>query len=295
MLENYPDNMPTIDKIREILQQAALLGLSRHQFFEHAVFYGGTALRILYGLDRYSEDLDFSLIRPNPEFDFTPFIEGMNQELKALGFELDVQIRKKNTDTGIWSAFLKANTLTLFLSIHESRKMPKGIHSDQKVQIKLEIDTDPPPGHISFESKLILNPIPFYIGTYAIIDLFAGKMHAVLCRNWQNRVKGRDWYDLIWYVQSGIPVNLAHLRQRMCQTGHLKVGEKFGERELLERLHKRIDEINWESAKSDIALFIADKQKIALWSSKFFHDAIADLRWVDDPKKVMEYRRKQAK
>ncbi|MGC2595518.1 MAG: nucleotidyl transferase AbiEii/AbiGii toxin family protein [Rhabdochlamydiaceae bacterium] len=285
MLENYTDNVPLVDKIREILQQTALLGLARHQFFEHAVFYGGTALRILYGLDRYSEDLDFSLIKANSDFDFTPFIEGMHKELKAMGFELDVTVRKKNADTGIWSAFLKANTLSLLLSIHEIKTTIKGINPEQKIQIKLEIDTDPPLSHLPFESKLVMNPLPFYVVTYAIVDLFAGKMHAVLCRNWQKRIKGRDWYDLIWYIQSGIPVNLSHLRERMRQTKHLSFEEKFGEQELLGRLHKKIDEIDWELAKSDVSVFIPDKSKLALWSSQFFHDIIAHLRWVDDPKK----------
>lgn len=277
MLDSYTDKTPQIDKIREILQQTALLGLSRHQFFEHAVFYGGTALRILYGLDRYSEDLDFSLIKPNPDFNFTPFLEGMHRELGAMGFELDVAVHKKNPDTGIWSAFLKANTFSLLLSIHEKTKL-KGIHPEQKIQIKLEIDTDPPLAHLPLESKLVKNPVPFYVATYAISDLFAGKMHAVLCRNWQKRIKGRDWYDLIWYIQSEIPVNLTHLQERMRQTNHLQAGEKFGKRELLERLHKRIDEINWESAKSDVGFFIADKRRLDIWSSQFFHDIIAHLR-----------------
>jgi predicted nucleotidyltransferase component of viral defense system len=282
MLESYNDQMPQIDKLREILQQTALLGLARHQFFEHAVFYGGTALRILYGLNRYSEDLDFSLIKPNKNFDFNPFLEGMHRELMGMGFELDVKVSEKNVDTGIWSAFLKANTLSLLLSIYEKTNI-KGIHPDQKIQIKIEIDTDPPLHHLPLESKLVKNPVPFYVVTYATVDLFAGKMHAALCRNWQKRVKGRDWYDLVWYVQSGIPVNLPHLRERMRQTKHLGPSENFGEKELLERLHARIDEINWESAKSDIAVFIADKRSLEIWSGQFFHDIIAHLQVVDDP------------
>ncbi len=284
MLEKYDDHVPMVDKVREILQQTALLGLARHQFFEHAVFYGGTALRILYGLDRYSEDLDFSLMQPNSDFDFNPFIKGMHRELKAMGFELDLTLRKKNDDSGIWSAFLKGNTLSLILGIHETKPTIKGINPDQKIQIKLEIDIDPPLSHLPIESKLVLNPLPFYVGTYAIVDLFAGKMHAALCRKWQKRVKGRDWYDLIWYIQSGIPVNLSHLRERMRQTKHLQLEEKFGEKELLDRLHKRIGEIDWELAKSDVSTFIADKGKLALWSSSFFHDVVAHLRWVDDQK-----------
>lgn len=283
MINSYPDDMPQIDKLREILQQTALLGLARHQFFQHAAFYGGTALRILYGLDRYSEDLDFSLLKPNPDFDFTPFVYGMHQELTAMGFELDIDLRLKNVDSGIWSAFLKGNTLSMLLSIHEKNRII-GIHPDQKIQIKLEIDTDPPLMHLPVESKLVKNPVPFYVATYAVADLFAGKMHAALCRNWKQRIKGRDWYDVIWYIQSGIPVNLAHLSERMRQTKHLNSEEKFGERELLERVHAKIDAIDWELAKSDVAVFVPNKQKLAIWSKSFFHDLMAHLHVVDDIK-----------
>lgn len=279
MLANYPDKMPQTDKLREILQQAALLGLARHHFFEHAVFYGGTALRILYGLDRYSEDLDFSLLKQDENFNFTPFLEGMHRELESMGFELNVTVREKNSDTGIWSAFLKANTLSLLLSIQENTKL-SGVHPEQKIQIKLEIDTDPPLKHLHLESKLVKNPIPFYVVTYAPSDLFAGKIHAALCRNWQRRIKGRDWYDLIWYIQKEIPVNLPHLQERMRQTKHLQFEESLGEKELLERLHKKIDQIDWELAKADVGVFITDKSRLDIWSSQFFHDIIGHLKCV---------------
>jgi predicted nucleotidyltransferase component of viral defense system len=279
MLSVYADNVSQIDKLREVLQQTALLGLARHQFFEHAAFYGGTALRILYGLDRYSEDLDFTLLMPNPDFNFAPFLDGMHQEIKSMGFELEVIERKKNLETGILSPFLKVNTFSVLLSIREKTK---GIHPDQKLQIKLEIDTDPPLSKLPLESKLVKNPVPFYVITYSLPDLFAGKMHAVLCRNWQKRIKGRDWYDLIWYIQKEIPVNLSHIRARMIQTKHLEINEKFGEKELLERLHKKIDTIDWNFAKSDVVSFIADERRLDIWSNQFFHDLVSDLRFLGD-------------
>lgn len=283
MWKGFPDTMPQADKIREILQQTALLGLARHRFFEHAIFYGGTALRILYGLDRYSEDLDFSLLKPSGQFDFHPFLEGMRLELEAMGFKLNYTKREKNQESGIWSAFLKANTLELLLSIEEA-SITRGIHPEQKIQIKLEIDTDPPIFDMPIETKLVKNPVPFYITTMRIIDLFAGKMHAVLCRAWRNRVKGRDWYDLIWYIQSGIPVNLAYLRAKMIQTGHLVEGASFREKELHQKLEERIDQINWDLAKADVYPFIQDKRALDLWSKTFFLDLIKHLRWVDVPK-----------
>jgi predicted nucleotidyltransferase component of viral defense system len=279
MLENYNDSVSQKDKLREVLQQTALLGLARHHFFEHAAFYGGTALRILYGLDRYSEDLDFSLLKPSPDFRFTDFLDGMHRELEAMGFQLDVKANTINPDTGIWSAFLKANTYSLILSIEGK---VKGIHPDEKVQIKLEIDTDPPNVHLPLESKLVKNPIPFYVVTYAPPDLFAGKMHAALCRNWQKRVKGRDWYDVIWYIQNDIPVNLSYLRERMKQTKHLGKEEKLEKQELLDRMHAKIDQIDWNAAREDVVNFIADRSKLDIWSAKFFHDFMSHLKIMEN-------------
>lgn len=281
MLNSYDEKTPLIDKLREILQQVALLGLARHQFFEHAAFYGGTALRILYGLDRYSEDLDFSLIHTQHEFNFAPFLAGMHQELSSLGFELDVEMREKQVDTVIKSAFLKANTCALILSLHEKHKL-KGIHPEQKIKVKLEIDIDPPAGNLPLESKLVKSPIPFYVTTYCKPDLFAGKMHAALCRAWQKRIKGRDWYDLLWYISNKTPVNLSHLRERMIQTGHIKPGEPFGKRELFDYLRKKIDTIDWELAKADVGPFVVDKKKLEIWSNRFFHDVVEDLRVLDE-------------
>jgi len=279
MLADYPEGVLLSDKLREILQQTALLGLARHHFFEHAIFYGGTALRILYGLDRYSEDLDFSLLKPKLDFDFHPFLEGMRLELEAMGFSLHVSVKEKNQDSGIWSAFLKANTLELLLSIDDKTKRG-GIHPEQKIQIKLEIDTDPPAYPLPMESKLVKNPIPFYVTTFRQMDLCAGKLHAVLCRAWRNRVKGRDWYDLIWYVQRGIPVNLAYLQEKMIQTKHLREDEKLGDNELRQKLSERINQIDWESAKSDVMPFIQDRTRLDIWSKQFFHDLVKDLKSV---------------
>jgi hypothetical protein len=204
----------------------------------------------------------------------------MNAELKAMGFDLDVSIRKKSSNSGIWSAFLKASTLTLLLSIRERTKI-RGIHPEQKLQIKLEIDTTPPLNHMPFESKLVKKPIPFYVATYAPADLFAGKMHAALCRNWQKRIKGRDWYDLIWYIQNDIPVNLSHLKARMQQTNHLQTTDILDKTKLLEKLHAKIDEIDWDLAKSDIENFIPNKQTLDIWSDQFFHDILEYLNVIE--------------
>lgn len=278
MLNNYPNSVPYTDRLREILQQTALLGLSRHQFFEHAAFYGGTALRILYGLDRYSEDLDFSLVKRNSNFDFSPFLNGMRKELIALGFDLDVNLKKKSVESAVASAFIKANTFSMILSI--TRKS-QNIHPDQKIQIKLEVDTDPPPIELKYENKLVKNPFPFYVSTFQLPDLFAGKMHAMLCRPWQKRIKGRDWYDAIWYIQKGVSINLAHLIARMRQTGHLGTDELLTPDDLRERLRKKIDSIDWPTAKADVAPFIQDNRRLDIWSSQFFCDMMEHLSLIE--------------
>lgn len=260
-------------KVREVLQQSALLGLQRHGFFEKAAFYGGTALRILYGLDRFSEDLDFTLLEPDPNFNFIPFLEGMKKELFSLGYDLEVVQKNKSTETSIVSAFMKMNTIKLLLLIGDEKK---SANHNEKIQIKLEVDTDPPP-HFRIENRLVLDPVSFYVLTLHQSDLFAGKMHAILYREWKGRIKGRDWYDLIWYVQNKIPLGLQYLASCMRQAGNLKEDETLNRELVLERLHSRIRQIDWESAKADVRSFIGDPERLDIWSTQYFSDLISNL------------------
>lgn len=260
-------------KIREILQQTALLGLQRHGFFEKAAFYGGTALRLLYGLDRFSEDLDFSLFSPNSDFDFTSYLEGMRKELNAMGFQMEVKKKEKNSETSIISAFMKVNTIELYLAIGEETKA----NHNEKVQIKLEVDIDPPP-HSRLENHLLLNPTPFYVVTLHKSDLFAGKMAAILFRAWKGRVKGRDWYDLIWYIQNDVPLSLTYLESCMRQSGNWGLKENLNRQHLMQLLEGKIASIDWESAKADMRAFIADPKRLDIWSPAFFSALIQHLK-----------------
>lgn len=276
MLNRYQTTRITEQtKIREILQQTALLGLKRHVFFEKAAFYGGTALRILYGLDRFSEDLDFTLLKPDPAFDFAPFLEGMRKELAGFGFEMEVAQKLKTVETGILSAFLKMNTIKLYLAIGDE-KTSKSINHNEKIQIKIEVDIDPPP-HFRVEEQLVLNPTSFYVSTLHRSDLFAGKMHAVLYRAWKGRVKGRDWYDLNWYILNKIPLSLRYLEACMRQAKNLGTQETLTLARVKELLHSRIQGIDWESAKADMRSFIADPERLQIWSPQFFLDLIQHL------------------
>jgi len=262
-------------KIREVLQQTALLGLERHGFFEKAAFYGGTALRILYGLDRFSEDLDFTLLKPDRSFDFDPFLSGMKKELAGFGFDLDVSTKTKSVETSVVSAFMKMNTIQLYLALGEEKKS-KSLNHNEKIQIKLEIDIDPP-SQFRTENKLVINPTPFYVLSLHRNDLFGGKMHAILHRAWKGRVKGRDWYDLIWYIQNKVPLGLRYLESCMKQSGTLGKNESLSRTTIIEKLRTKIHNIDWESAKADMVSFIPDPERLRIWSPQFFSDLIEHL------------------
>lgn len=273
MVDGYTSKVSQQTKIREVLQQAALLGLERTGFFSHAAFYGGTALRILYGLDRFSEDLDFTLLKPDEGFQFKPFLEGLSKELSSLGFHMDVTQKNKTVETSVLSAFLKVNTIQLLLAIGEDAKKK---NHNEKIQIKLEIDTLPTEG-FRLQNRLVLNPVPFYVITLDQRDLFAGKMHALLYRAWKGRVKGRDWYDLYWYIQNQIPLSITYLAACMRQAGQIDASATLDRKQVIDRVQAKTQAINWEDAKNDMRPFIADPEKLAIWSPQFFSDLIEHL------------------
>ena len=275
MLERYePVNADdTIRALREILQEIALMGLWRSKFFDRAAFYGGTALRILYGLDRFSEDLDFSLLRTAEGFDFSRYTGALEKEILSFGFEVSLTVREKNKNTQIQSAFLKADTTKQLLVVQAADWIVREIPRGQVIKIKLEIDTDPPPG-FETENKYLLQPIPFPVRTFVLPDLFAGKMHAVLCRQWKSRVKGRDWYDLVWYITHHPQLHLSHLQQRMIQSGHWKKGEELSEERFSELIEKAIEKLNVTQARKEVEPFVKNPDALDVWSKEFFRDIV---------------------
>lgn len=255
--------------IKEIIQEIALLGLWRAKFFEKAAFYGGTALRILYGLDRFSEDLDFSLLHADKAFKLAPYLKAIEVELNSLGFSCAVESHHKGIETAIESGFIKAGTKEHLLKIKLPDVVIRRIHHAANLTIKLEVDTDPPAGFMT-EVKTLLQPIPFSVRTYQQPDLFAGKIHALLARRWKNRVKGRDYYDFVWYLAHKIPVRIKHLEQRLRQSNHWSSNEPLSHETLLELLEQKFNEVNIESARNDVAPFLRDSQATELWSNAFF-------------------------
>lgn len=255
--------------LRETIQEIALVGLWRAKFFENAAFYGGTALRIFYGLDRYSEDMDFSLIKPDSNFSLEPYNRAVQTELESYGFSVQVEQKRKNNLTKIESAFIKANTYQKLLRIGIPDFTFKGLHARENLKVKFEIDTDPPQKFLT-ETKTLMQPIPIGIKIYRPSDLFAGKMHATLCRLWQKRVKGRDWYDFSWYVRRRTPLNLEHLQERMWQSGCLKQNTTLTKELFLQMLKTKISELDIANAVRDVQPFIHDQAQIATWSQELF-------------------------
>ncbi|MEA3464790.1 MAG: nucleotidyl transferase AbiEii/AbiGii toxin family protein [Thermodesulfobacteriota bacterium] len=268
-----------VPALREILQEIALLGLWRSKFFEHAAFYGGTALRILYGLDRFSEDLDFSLLKPVEDFDLNSYSKSLEKELVAFGFDVKVEVKNKSSETAVQSAFLKGNTATQLLVIQADQEVVCDIPPGQLVKIKLEIDTDPP-GGFSIENKYLLQPIPFSVRSYVLPDMFAGKMHALLCRKWKNRVKGRDWYDFIWYCANHPDLHLAHLEERMRQSDHWEEDTPLEVESFLKLISQAIENLDIDQAKNDVMPFVREPASLDVWSQDFFRDIVKRVRFV---------------
>jgi predicted nucleotidyltransferase component of viral defense system len=279
MLAKYKCNSEQdyINALKEIFQEIALLGLWRSKFYEKAAFYGGTALRILYGLDRFSEDLDFTLLQTNNHFNLSTYNQAIVDELNSFGFRVTVETKNKTIESNIESAFIKATTKKLLIIIGAESGIIDRIHHMNTIKIKMEIDINPP-RNVNTEVKNVLLPIPFSIKTVTQPDLFAGKLHALLCRPWQTRVKGRDWYDLVWYIARNIPVNLPHLRDRLIQSKAWAKNRKFSLDDLLELLRNKINQVDFNNAKVDILPFIKDKQAIDLWTRDFFLQIIQNIK-----------------
>lgn len=257
--------------LKEIAQEIALMSLSRAGFFRVAAFQGGTCLRILYGLERFSEDLDFVLEKADPHFNWETYIKSMHEEFNAYGYTLEV-MRKKKLDKAIQTAFLKADSEGGLLLLKDART------NRPKLQIKLEIDTNPPEGS-EYELKFLDFPLPYSVQTQNLSSLFASKSHALLCRHY---IKGRDWYDFTWYVSRKIPINFSLLNSALQQAGPWKGKNILATPAwFLKELKIKINNVDWNDVKKDIARFLRPRELPALnlWSKEFFisrADKLAD-------------------
>ena len=257
--------------LREISQEIVLAALSRADFFKHSIFQGGTCLRIFYSLNRFSEDLDFILKEPDTDFQLKAYFNDLKKELGAFGYNLEIEDRSKAT-SAIKKAFLKDNSLGKVLNLSYLR----ADRSMKKIRIKLEIDTNPPAKN-QCEVKFHEFPFAFSAAIQDLPSLFAGKMHALLCREY---IKGRDWYDFIWYVSRKAQINYAFLTAAMEQNGpwegeNLNIDKNW----CMVEMQNKIESIDWDKAKQDIQRFIKPEElpSINLWGKDFFFQLLKKL------------------
>lgn len=239
----------------EVNQQIILAGLYNGGFFNEAAFYGGTCLRIFHGLQRFSEDMDFSLLAPNDKFDFTNFFQPIIDQFALVDRNIEIKKKDKKNFSKVESAFLKDNTDVYDITFQ----------TEKSVKIKIEVDTQPP---LKFdtEQRLLLLPQSFMVRCFTLPDLFAGKMHALVYRTWKNRVKGRDWYDFEWYIRHNIPLNFTHLQEKALQFNH----EEITKESFLERLNERLATSDINQVKADVLPFVRNPKELNIWSNDYF-------------------------
>ncbi len=257
MLSSYAAATPRArqNAVFEVSQQIILAGLCHGGFFDQAAFYGGTCLRIFHGLDRFSEDMDFSLLVPSERFDFTNYFQPIIDAFALVGRKIEIRRKEKKTFGRVESAFLKDTTDVYDLSFQTERS----------IKIKIEVDTEPPLGFRT-EQKLLLQPQSSLVRCYALPDLFAGKMHALLHRRWKNRVKGRDWYDFEWYVRRGVPLNFEHYDARVQQFEKETVSPEVFQDELRTYLLST----DLKQVKADVLPFVKNPHDLDIWSNEYF-------------------------
>ena len=252
-------DLSTVDSQRnatyEVMQQVVLSGLYRVGFFKEAALYGDTCLRIFHNLGRYSEDMDFSLLEKNPDFHFEEYFPAIIEEAKLLGREITITKKDKKNFSKVESAFLKDNTDMYNLSFQ----------TEKNLKIKIEVDKEPPVG-FNTEQKLLMLPFSFQTRCMTLPSLYAGKLHALIFRSWNNRIKGRDWYDFEWYVRHKVPLDFKHLQVRAKEFNALELTKES----FLEKLRERLATADIAMVKQDVEPFIIDKRELDIWSNEYF-------------------------
>jgi predicted nucleotidyltransferase component of viral defense system len=258
--------------IREITQEVALAALGRTDFFKHAVFQGGTCLRIFYGLNRFSEDMDFILKETNKNFALPPHIQAISEELKAYGYDMEITDRSR-ADIAVRKVFLKDDSLGKVLQFqHTNRSGPP-----KKIRINFEVDANPPSGG-GVEIKYVDFPFVSAVTVQDKPSLFAGKIHALLCREY---VKGRDWYDFLWYTSQDINMNYEFLSSALRQQGpwqdeDIDVDRKW----CVEHLEAKVTSIDWPAAREDVRRFIrvTEQPSLELWGRELFLSQVRKIK-----------------
>ena len=274
-------NPKTIEELkaalREVLQSIVLIGLSRGGFFNKASFYGGTALRIFYGLNRYSEDLDFTLKEKNKNFNLESYLKYVKEVALSYGLELEVTTKIKQVDTPIESAFAKLNTYQTFINLKFDANMSNRLHKDEVIKVKFEVDCNPALG-FKTESRWVDLPEFASISVLDESSLFAGKLHAILCRTYKNNVKGRDYYDFLFYISKRVSPNLEYLKNKLIDTGKINEDDDFNIEILKEMLLEKFNSIDFNQVKIDASKFLFKNEDLSFYSKELFIDMLNRLK-----------------
>ena len=268
----------TEQALRELMQSVALAGLHRGKFFEQAAFYGGTALRIFHGLDRFSEDLDFTLMTEQSDFDLAPYMDAVQHEFDSLGLTVAVQIKAKSKRSKVDSAFLKSDTLLgeILLQRDIQHSLTGSLPS---IKIKIEVDKEPPTDLLT-EQMLLLRPYSLYIRCLTKPHLFAGKVHALLFRDWGSRVKGRDWYDLEWFVQRNVKLQTQQVGHRALKSGDWD-SSSMSMDEIRYLLLRKADTLAMDRVIEDVIRFVKDPSRFRIWSADYFKQLLHKIQPVE--------------
>ena len=257
MLSAYDQSTETARRnaIYEVSQQIVLAGLADGGFFDKAAFYGGTCLRIFHGLNRFSEDMDFTLLKEDLSFNFEQYFQPVINQFALVGRKVEIKKKDKKSFGKVESAFLKDTTDVYDISFQTERS----------IKVKIEVDTVPPL-KFATEQKILLQPKSFLTRCVTLPDLYAGKMHALVFRAWKSRIKGRDWYDFEWYVRNGIPLDWNHLQERILQFN----GQEMTLDEFKSALRDRLGSADISRVKEDVLPFLNNPGELDIWSNDYF-------------------------
>lgn len=267
MLSAYDQSTETARRnaIYEVSQQIVLAGLADGGFFDKAAFSGGTCLRIFHGLNRFSEDMDFTLLKEDSSFNFEQYFQPVIDQFALVGRKVEIKKKDKKSFGKVESAFLKDTTDVYDISFQTERS----------IKVKIEVDTVPPL-KFATEQKILLQPKTFLTRCMVLPDLYAGKMHALVFRAWKSRIKGRDWYDFEWYVRNGIPLDWNHLHERILQFN----GQEMTFEEFKTALRDRLGNADITRVKEDVLPFLNNPGELNIWSNDYFLQ-LADMMKID--------------
>lgn len=263
--------------LREVVQSIILIGLSRAGFFKVASFYGGTALRIFYDLNRYSEDLDFTLNERNNNFSFEPYIKSIKEVAASYNLDVNIDIKNKINKTPIESAFLKLEIYKTFIELKIDSSLTSLLHKDEVLKVKFEVDVNPPLG-FNKETKILDIPDLAPIIVLDEPSLFAGKIAAILCREYKHTVKGRDYYDYLFFMKNRISPNLTYLKNKLIEGGKIDENEELSIEKVKKLLIDRFNSIDFSLAIKDLNKFIIEHEDLSIYSKDLFIDLTKRLK-----------------